>query len=266
MRDTKENRFIKYAKNGDIHSAKILFGNNNINIHSEYEAAFRFSCECGHLEFAKWLLDISININSLINIHIFDEYAFKWSCFNGHYHIVKWLIEYSNDINSLIDIHKFDEYAFRVCCVNGHMNIVKLLLRISNDKKMPIDINCCNKETFILTCKNGHLDIAKLLYEISQNTGNAITFFILDEAFIESKNAKHMDIILWLCTINQKYKTHFINKNNQSSHFDPSNLNENIDENVTVNIKNTLYPNTITISDAITFFNDVYDDIEFVIL
>lgn len=68
-----------------------------IDIHAYSEYAFQLSCGEGHLEIAKWLIDVvdkGIQKNFMpINIHADDEYAFRVSCGNGHLEIAKWLDE-----------------------------------------------------------------------------------------------------------------------------------------------------------------------------
>lgn len=64
-----------------------------IDIHANNEAAFTFACQNGHLEVAKWLVDLSIKYKSLINIHIENEDAFITACENRRLDIIKWLIE-----------------------------------------------------------------------------------------------------------------------------------------------------------------------------
>ena len=48
--------------------------------------AFRYSCDYGNIEIAKWLYSLGN-----VNIHANNDYAFRYSCDNGHIEIAKWL-------------------------------------------------------------------------------------------------------------------------------------------------------------------------------
>lgn len=64
-----------------------------------------------------------------INIHSDSEYAFRWSCCNCHIQIVELLINLYPNIN----VHVKSEYTFRYCCRNGHFELAKLLLKINSN-------------------------------------------------------------------------------------------------------------------------------------
>ena len=101
-------RFITLCKNGNINELQKYYSTHqDINIHAIDEYAFRLSCENGHIEVAKWLIELSQYKNfGLINIHANNEYAFRYSCANGQLEVAKWLIELSHDKTfGLINIH-----------------------------------------------------------------------------------------------------------------------------------------------------------------
>ena len=79
--------FARACRFGKIEIAKEIFKKGNIDIHAYNEFAFRWTCEHGHLEVAKWLLNISLNNTKLgiINIHAEDEDAFRLACRNGYF-------------------------------------------------------------------------------------------------------------------------------------------------------------------------------------
>ena len=75
-----------------------------INIHALNEYAFQLSCKNGHLEIAKWLVDLGKQKNfTPINIHAENEYAYKWSYKNDHPEIVKLLVD---TVGEGVKIHK----------------------------------------------------------------------------------------------------------------------------------------------------------------
>ena len=82
----------------------------DIDVHTDNECVFRYSCQYGYLNIAKWL----VSIFGDINIHAENDYAFRWSCENGHRNIIKWLVSNFTDI----DIHCIENwmiYEYRLC-------------------------------------------------------------------------------------------------------------------------------------------------------
>jgi len=60
-----QDSFLKACCTGKLEEAQELYINNKINIRVKNDEAFRFACEYGHIEIAKWLF----NLDNKINIH-----------------------------------------------------------------------------------------------------------------------------------------------------------------------------------------------------
>ena len=137
MKD-KTNLFIETCRMGFKFFAKYLVLKHKINIHADDEGAFRWSCENGHTETVKYLIELGNQPNNQqINIHANNEYAFRYSCQNGHIETVKYLIELGNQPNhQQINIHARDEYAFKWSCYYGHIETVKYLIELGNQAGM----------------------------------------------------------------------------------------------------------------------------------
>ena len=113
-------QFMNLCRRGKFTKAKEFYQNNadKIDIHANNEEAFRLSCKYGHLEIAKWLINLSIKEEEPINIHIDNEWAFRKSCEQGHLNVVKWLYRVSKQQKTPIDLTIFDSY------INIHKTIV----------------------------------------------------------------------------------------------------------------------------------------------
>jgi hypothetical protein len=57
-----------------------------IDIHIEYDEAFRAACSGGHMSIAQWLYH-----QGGVDIHSFDEQAFRGACVNNHLSVAQWL-------------------------------------------------------------------------------------------------------------------------------------------------------------------------------
>ena len=87
------------CKKGNLDDIKKIINDDNIDY------IFRYSCKCGHLGVAKYL----ININK--NMHDNYKYAFKQSCGKGKLVVAKWLYSLCD-----INIHVREEYVFKLSC------------------------------------------------------------------------------------------------------------------------------------------------------
>lgn len=89
-----EEQLFNLINNGSLQEIKDFY-NNNPSVAVD-EKPFSWACAEGHLEVAKWLLEVNPNIN--INISNGNEYIFRSVCSHGHLHVAKWLLEIKPDI------------------------------------------------------------------------------------------------------------------------------------------------------------------------
>ena len=88
--------FVVSCRLGLLLLSKYLVSKYTIDIHYNGDYVFQICCFNGHLDVAKWLVELTLRSEfKIINIHTSYDYAFRWSCCNGHYNIAKWLIELS---------------------------------------------------------------------------------------------------------------------------------------------------------------------------
>lgn len=82
---------------GYLHMAQWLVRTFTPNIDpcAQNNAAFRWSCEYGHLQVAQWLVWRFPDIDH----RAYDDCAFIQACLNGHFRVVRWLVDtYPNTI------------------------------------------------------------------------------------------------------------------------------------------------------------------------
>lgn len=77
--------FIRLCEIGELEEAQLLYEENlDLNISaSQLSIALEFACINGHIDIAKWLLDINPNLDI--------GNAFKWSCKTGWLHVAQWI-------------------------------------------------------------------------------------------------------------------------------------------------------------------------------
>jgi ankyrin repeat protein len=115
----------------------------DINISYSNEDAFRNACYYGHLEVAKWLLQVKPDINNSFN----NEMAFRCACVKGHLEVAKWLLQVKLDINNSY------QSAFHLACEYGHLEVAQWLLSMKPD----INMSVYNHYAFRTACVHGSL-------------------------------------------------------------------------------------------------------------
>ncbi len=133
--------FINSCRLGCSISKYLIKTYSLINIHFNNEAAFKGSCENGHLKLAQWLLWQGAQPGfTLIDIHAYNEYAFRYSCQNGHLKLAQWLLWQSAQPGfTLINIHANIDYAFRSSCSNDHLMVAQWLLWQAQERLINVD-------------------------------------------------------------------------------------------------------------------------------
>jgi hypothetical protein len=225
--------FIVLCGSGKLHEAQQFVKLNDVDIHFNNDAAFRMSCINGHIETAKWLLDISNNklldksnnklldksnnklldksnnkLYSLggVNIHAANDGAFRGSCKVGHIELAKWLYSLGG-----VNIHADYDLAFRWSCDRGHIEIAKWLYSLGG-----VNIHADNDDAFRSSCRHNHIEITKWLLDISNNElyslGGINIHAAKDDAFHSSCSRKHIETVIFLLSLPNKYN--YLHKTN----------------------------------------------------
>ena len=129
--------FTEACKNGFLSYGMFLLFEEKIDIHADNESAFRWSCANGHIQAARWLINLGESEEyGKININANDEFAFRWSCTDGHIEIAHWLIQLGESGEyKKININIIDECPFRYSCINGNIEIANWLINLGESGK-----------------------------------------------------------------------------------------------------------------------------------
>ena len=196
-----EKRFINLINSGDLLAIQEMYYNQINNILVDYDMIFIRTCKYGHLEVAKWLLEIKPDIN----ISTENDSAFICACISGNLEIPKWLLEIKPDI------YFNGEMSFLACCEKDNLEIAIWLLEI----KPTIDISVKNNYAFNFCCEHRNLKTAKWLSEINPNykltieNDKIINFWIIKKIntdksiIIEKESIKNEDLICPICYENE---------------------------------------------------------------
>ncbi|KAF7982264.1 hypothetical protein HWV62_29505 [Athelia sp. TMB] len=144
---------------GSLHAVQHLVSDNAHVDQVDCEASTRpllISCEEGHFEIARVLLDSGANVNSKGGRYGMTLQA---ACVGGHLELAKLLVERGADVNFEGGKHGT---ALRAACAGLHFSTVALLL----DSGANINVEVRAYGTVLReACVRGHLELAKLLLE-----------------------------------------------------------------------------------------------------
>jgi len=125
--------FIDACMRGNLQEAKCIFYKYKLNIHINNDEAFRYACNSGNINIAKWLY----SLEDKPNIHANDDEVFRYACYTGNINIAQWLYELEDKPN----IHALCDAAFRIACYYDNISIVNWLVTISNEYYVEIKNN-----------------------------------------------------------------------------------------------------------------------------
>lgn len=168
--------------------------NININIVSDNDKPFRYACENGHINIAKWLYNITLK--KKVNIHANNEYAFVIACINNHKELVEWLYDTTKRDLCDININFIHDIILYRCCERGHLGILKWL-----HKKRMLNIQLYLEKPFIISCMKNHYLLTKWLYQNGNYSKN-----IINKAFQISCKYSGLKLVTWLYSLGIKLK------------------------------------------------------------
>jgi hypothetical protein len=229
--------FIQNIQKGNLNEVINIYNlsvknNNPINIHAtdeknfddgDDETPFIYSCWYGHFDIAKWLWELSLNINSPIDItkHKF-LYAtpFHVCCKRNHLEMAKWIWNLSKSLNIYINIHfdKCGNSLWAPICCSGYLEMAKWLFNLSKEINSPINLHIGDTNRvdgnnlvkitgtngFVWSCLNCHLEMAQWLFAISNEMNTPYDIYngkFKNELFLElcnSSNKNNINILKWL--------------------------------------------------------------------
>lgn len=200
--------FIVACENGQMMVAKWLQKKQNYNSDT-LSHAFKSSCLCGQLDIVKWLYEnykdkivlnnqnsnktLMLSNNGLGRVIIDDDIniVFAYACQYNHVNIVNWMYETNIIIVDDTTETSAQNYAFYKSCVYGHLELAKWLYFKNMHRGM-------ENKAFVYSCFNGQLVVAQWIHETFPNI-----VFDYYKAFNLSYN--HIDVMKWLCTINDDF-------------------------------------------------------------
>ena len=166
-------------------------------LHADDDYAFRWACEYGHIEMAKWLWYLCQTAEEQkAMLHAQDRWAFRLACQNGHQKVAEWLWHVCPDEEKKAMLHAQDDYAFGVACDNGHIEIAKWLWDLCQiPEEQSTMLHARDDGAFRVACQEDHLEMAKWVFILYDNDVDTRL-----KLFNEAMTIKDgMAYVLWPC-------------------------------------------------------------------
>jgi ankyrin repeat protein len=162
------------TQNNIIEFKKLLTSHKNINIHNHNEILFITACKYGHIEIAKYIIEIAEKYSGKkIDIHINNERALVEACRYNKYDIVKYLMTITKRYSGKIfNINTDNEMIFIRTCLCGHLHLTKYLINISINIKTIINIHAGNEYAFKWSNYTNQMEIVKYLQTLGSFCDN----------------------------------------------------------------------------------------------
>ena len=205
MLHAQDNWAFRWAcEHGHLEVAKWLWGicseqEQSSMLHADDDNAFRFACWEGHLEVAKWLWKVCPDEDKKQMLHAKDNSAFQWACKKGHLEIAQWLWAICSDQEQSTMLHVDNDYAFRWVCYNGHIETAKWLWSICSEQEQPSMLHADDDYAFRWACEHGYFKLAEWLWKVCPDEDKKQMLHTQDDwAFRLACEHGHLEIAQWL--------------------------------------------------------------------
>lgn len=161
--------FIAAAKNNDNELFKKIFMTPGINIKQDCSEALLISCERGHTELVKMMLDDG-RASPTIN----DGYPLAKACQYDHPEIVKLLLA-----DSRVSPNTCNEEPIKNACMFGNLEVVKILLEDGRVNPFLQDNTAINSMIININIVDINFDIVRMILESRKETLNNLEYIKL---------------------------------------------------------------------------------------
>lgn len=100
--------WIEVCAEGDRDLAEAILGTIPVDPHHDHDRAWRAACAGGHLETARWLWGLGVDMTSL------DHDAWRQACLRGHLPVVRWLLQLGIGWSAMIEMRDAVPEVYRM--------------------------------------------------------------------------------------------------------------------------------------------------------
>jgi Ankyrin repeats (many copies) len=160
---------------------------NHFDIHHRAEGGFRYACEYGQLQVAKYLYSLGANPNT------WQYDALQYASLKGHLDVVHWL--YSLDLYEVgAEMAIVERKSFVFACSRGHLSTAQYIYAmLVSHNYITDDDDDFLSNIMSEACSSDHLNIAKWLSEFNTLDPDEIV-----DTFEECCINSSLDVIRWL--------------------------------------------------------------------